>query len=1246
MKKANTKKIEIISLIIVILQIFLLMNLVSSNSYLIHQADKSLENLNTIDEEKSFNNLINSGLNLLSGILSIKQIGIVSAEVSEVPQYCCSKSNGEDVCSDTSDPFSPCDVPILSGTCEQNNCMKCCPETNEGEFCKDVSMLFEDCARPLIDGNCLDIDCISCCPKTIEEEFCKDVSKFHQDICSDEYPLYSTNCQAINCRKVVLNDPNIPPQDPLDLDISWNCCSELEDGSICQDIASITPELCSVSPLPTKCEDTVNCKLGCCIDEEEGLCATKASKQKCEEGGGEWDNDFNCLIQECQKGCCVLGNNAEFVTETRCDKLSISWGFEKDFKEYLKTEIQCLALVANTSTESCIGNNCVTPEKKDCIDEKGDVKKDGESWCSYEGYIGDGKDTVGSRHWKQSCVDGEIVNEGCQDYRGYICAQTIMEEGSLKFSMASCVPNEAILCLGYNSDQATMGENCNENKHCMIKNIYVDSYFKFDVCVGRYPPGIKDYCSMASQTCTVIYVKDWKGSWKCEKNCNCERQVFPEQMNNLCISMGDCGSYINYIGNGTDNIKVTNAPMISWKNYKNYVNLVAGQFVEPQDIDKFLSSLTGTSTTLPGEEPDGFNKGVKFLGQIIGAAGSLVSASMFLGSMVPSMSIVVSPGVYAGLSAFSGAAAGAAIGAMAGAYLAKALGISGIAATVMMVAGAVAGAVIGAWAVGMAIPVVGWVIAIIAVLIMIYIALIGWGKTKEIKVKFECMPWEAPVGGSDCERCHEDDSKPCTKYKCESLGQTCKLLNENEENPICESIAHESNPPVISAGDIFNYTHLLNNPLNPFKIDFNYKFQKEKTKYVELKQSNGKCIQEFTPILFNLNTDEFAQCKYSFQKTSLFEEMEEYPLEQTKFGINHTFKFKMPSLSHLEVYNISEDLKESFGNLNMYVRCQDYQGNFNINEYIVNFCINSEPDTTAVNHEFTITNPKNKYFLKYGTTQQDMKMRINEPAECKYDIIPGIDYDAMINSMTCNWMSEEEDNWLCNTTLSVSGGENKFYIKCRDKPWFDYLETDEEREKYKGRNTNVNDFIYTLHVTDKELIIDSITPKGTLEFGFEPVSVDLEVKTSGGVDNGNSKCSYQWAGNWIQFLSTFSNSHTQPGVNLMSGNFNTPIKCEDDVENVVYGNAVFKIEVDSEPPIAVRVFYEGGDLKLITDEEAKCYYDFNSCDFNLINGSSMSSSLSIEHSAKWSVGQTHYIKCEDFWGNTNPTCAIKVEPSN
>jgi hypothetical protein len=1222
MKNNKSNKMKVIFSLIVIFQISLLINMTTANSYIISQTN-TLRDSKKIDEKN--NNLINSGINFLISFLSIKQIGVISAE-----------------------------------------------------------------------------------------------------------------------------------------SVEWNCCPETKEGAICQNIASTDKESCAVAQIATSCDYVSDCKRGCCIDEEEGLCTTKTTKQKCEGEGGEWKDEENCLIAECQKGCCVLGNNAEFVTEKRCSLLSLFYGFEKDFRGY-KSEVECLALSVSQEKGACVldGGNCkfsaeteclnlggdfykdnlcsnpilnticekqkstgcvegkneiywfdscgnrenIYSSDKDfswnngkilskeescnskvsnagsttcgncdgfesrcsetkagethvkdgnyicksmnCIDENGIKRKNGESWCAYDGSIGEvtgpsgeliSSDTVGSRHWKRYCIEGEINVEPCADYRGEICVQSEIKEDSKTFSIASCVMNEATFCLGYN-EKEDMEELCNDNEYCVLKNVNIDKYFNFNVCVGKYPKGFdlndnsgsnNAVCSMASQKCEVVYQKNHLGHWKCKANCDCEDKEFTEKMNDLCVSLGDCGSYINYVGDGTDNIKVSRAPKISWKEYKKYASIIKKKFASPQNLENLLIYTTGESKEVSFDDESGLQSTVDFLGTVSGGLGTIAyfTTPYFPGAVTAlgKSAGMSSLGMSASVSAFASAAACAAIGAYVGSWLASHFGRSGTAATVLTMAGAAAGAFMALQYAGYLVKLgpYGWIAALV---VIAFVLISGWGKTKTRIVEFTCMPWQAPVGGDNCEKCNGDDLKPCTEYRCSSLGQACELLNENEENPTCQSIAYEPNPPVISPKEI---------------LTEGYDFFNQESKKVEIRQEDKSCIPEWTPVLFIMETDEYAQCKFDFERKKDYEEMEEYSLEQTVYTKNHTLGFSMPSLDSLEVYNVTGDLEEKFGNLNMYIRCQDYHGNFNIEEYVVNFCINSGPDITPA--YITKHIPEDGSCLKYGTDETNITIYLNEPAECKYDFVEGKNYEDMTNSMSCKTELTEVGayGWACNTALKNSGDdENKIYIKCKDKPW---VLTEEDIKKYKERNVNSEDFIYTLYNSESELKIDSISPKGIIEFGFEPVSVELEVKTSGGAENGESVC--YWGNNFeTLFFETNSNYHKQPLTNRMGGKYNIPIKCEDSAGNNDYENISFILEIDSSPPIATRIYREGDYMKIITNEEAECYYDFNKCYFNTENSTSMTIGFSKEHSAEWIVGKTYHIKCKDVWGNSNIDCMIKVSPS-
>jgi len=1191
-------------------------------------------------------------------------------------------------------------------------------------------------------------------------------------------------------------------------DTTWNCCFEMEDGSICQDISSDNPELCAVEPLPISCDDSSDCARGCCVDTEEGLCTTNSIALKCE-GGEFYKNNENCDIAECEKGCCILGKEVEFVTEKRCELLSLQKGFEKDWSA--GTELDCLILSASQKEGACVlQGTCVRKTEKEClsekgdfyegylcssselskynctrqnsvgcvngtdeiywfdscgnkeniyssdrdsswnngkilskddscnsgssninsetcgncyralssvcsktkfgetsikdgnfvckslkcIDENGDIRENGESWCVYDSYIGDGKDTVGSRHWKRMCVEGEVIVEPCADYRGEICTQSEIEEDGETFTIANCVPNQATECLGYNKlDEKE--KKCKNNEQCMFEEIYVDKYFKFGVCVPKYPKGFdligeegnSEMCSIATQTCKIVYQKDWKGHWDCKANCKCNTAEFAEKMNDLCISIGDCGSYINYIGDGTNNIQLSpplktclkyecseyqcnlwetfeewkertgsygeyehnvndyekekkcleqgicllrecvewKETIPTWEDYTKYAKPVEGQYANPQKLNTSLNALESVFEPPEPEESD-IDNALKGLGKISGATGTLVPADS------------TAAGATNVLGAVGYAAAGAAIGIMLGAYLAKSLKITGPAATVMMLAGGTAGAFAGLYAAkAITLSTAGWGVGI-AVLVILYIWLIGWGKTKIKEVKFTCMAWEAPTGGENCEKCNEDPLKPCSEYRCSSLGQTCKLINKDTENPICESIASETNPPIISPGEVLTEKH---------------EFQDKEAKKVKIRKENGDCVEENENITFTLITDEFAQCKYDVENKDTYESLEYYPLEQNKYTKEHTFEVKeLLSLDNPGVYDITGDIKDSFGKLNLYVRCQDYHGNFNLNPYIVDFCIHKGPDTTAP--MITSYSPKKGTFLKYGIEEEKLIAYVNEPAECRYDTKKEIDYEKMEFKMDCNVELERPGilGWPCGATLTdLEKGENIFYIKCKDKPW---IKTEEDIEEYGERNVNSEDFVYNLFVTETELKIDSIKFKfgenyfqsgETIKSSSESASVDLEVKTSGGAENGKAICFWKWKGAEYQFYpDTNSNSHKQEGINLMRGKNEIPIRCEDTAENIVKENSTINIEVDSSPPIVVRVYQKGNYLKLITNEKAECYYDNKSCDFDIENAIDMTTALSTIHSAEWNSRITYHIKCVDAYGNENTDCAIKVKP--
>ena len=103
-------------------------------------------------------------------------------------------------------------------------------------------------------------------------------------------------------------------------------------------------------------------------------------------------------------------------------------------------------------------------------------------------------------------------------------------------------------------------------------------------------------------------------------------------MNDFCVSLGDCGSYINYIGEGSNNIAVKRAKKISWEDadYKQFANPQEGKIAEPKNIGQILTSIYGEEQALLlASEPSNLAKAIKMTGTVSGLIGTTISRKRF-----------------------------------------------------------------------------------------------------------------------------------------------------------------------------------------------------------------------------------------------------------------------------------------------------------------------------------------------------------------------------------------------------------------------------------------------------------------------------------------------------------------------------------------------------------------------------------------------------------------------------------------
>ncbi|KKL23644.1 hypothetical protein LCGC14_2423310, partial [marine sediment metagenome] len=148
----------------------------------------------------------------------------------------------------------------------------------------------------------------------------------------------------------------------------------------------------------------------------------------------------------------------------------------------------------------------------------------------------------------------------------------------------------------------------------------------------------------------------------------------------------------------------------------------------------------------------------------------------------------------------------------------------------------------------------------------VLIFVLTYKKEKQETIIFSCLPWQAPTGGSDCEKCNNKDF-PCSEYQCRSLGQSCELINRGTQEEKCVWInRNDVNPPIIQAWEdalLNDYKYAPDNAVSP--PDRGVKILYEK--------SPDNCVPAFTPLKFGVTLNEPAICKLDVLRKDNFNEM-------------------------------------------------------------------------------------------------------------------------------------------------------------------------------------------------------------------------------------------------------------------------------------------------------------------------------------------------------------------------------------
>ena len=453
-----------------------------------------------------------------------------------------------------------------------------------------------------------------CCEKTTSGAFCQNVPA---EECSEDSRAVPTSCESTsycqpgtcydsdegtcldNTPQIVCNEndgvwgADSPPQCEL------GCC-------LLGDQAAFTTlvrckKLSSFLGVETNYDTSLNSELACiasvqerdkgaCVFEFEfektckfitrAECEGSSSSQNGTISGGTFYKDKLCSAEELGTNCgpsdgtvCLPGKDEVYFVDTCGNPANIydaSKRTDKDYWTNVKSKFEsCGQNSANANSKNCgncdylLGSYCrsekvagVNPSYGDficadlnCKDSEGKERLHGESWC-----VGDGEtQKVGSRFYRQICLNSEIITEPCADFRNEECIEDSIKTNEKDFSQAACRVNRWQDCISQADEDDC--ENVDRRDCVWIDNIKLGNRSEEGVCLPKIAPGLKFWeeesaaqvCGLASKTCTVKFEKGLFGGKSCKENCECLEDDWLKNYADSVGQLGDCGEKANWL---------------------------------------------------------------------------------------------------------------------------------------------------------------------------------------------------------------------------------------------------------------------------------------------------------------------------------------------------------------------------------------------------------------------------------------------------------------------------------------------------------------------------------------------------------------------------------------------------------------------------------------------------------------------------------------------------------------------------
>jgi len=365
-----------------------------------------------------------------------------------------------------------------------------------------------------------------------------------------------------------------------------------------------------------------------------------------------------------------------------------------------------------------------------------------------------------------------------------------------------------------------------------------------------------------------------------------------------------------------------------------------------------------------------------------------------------------------------------------------------------------------------------------------------------------CHVWRPNETINICERCDNDPRKPCSEYKCRSMGTNC-AFEEIEGFGTCITLQPDYDPPIIRISQV-RVANVSTPVINQILMQDNENL----TPYiisdlvaVPFKDFglDGLKVQEpvdpFANIFITINSSEPVDCRIGASAISSFDSLQSFggfqnetwllakatPPSAALREIRRTLGIQSPLAAFLfDTYKqdldnikrdqlrassasgktreaVADDFKRADENLDQIVGPalavfrQIFQKMFiefarNELTYHV-ICRDRFENEARVLFKFKVLEDLEPPKIveiepEIGTVTGSpfkIKLYLNEPAECRWKKADTV-FESMENSFKCQQSATESQGLFeCERQLTLDEGKNDFYVRCKDQPLLEKL---------------------------------------------------------------------------------------------------------------------------------------------------------------------------------------------------------------